>query len=57
MRDGFHLSDNGEAVFADEQQQSTVAWVASKMFFDGKRCLNYKRRGLLRNASNRTRGH
>ena len=58
MKDGFHPSGKGAAVFADELSAAEDSGMGSIIIsFWSKHCENWKRRGLLRGASSRTKGH
>ena len=47
MRDGFHISGKGAAVFADELSAAVDIGVGSiTNIFSSKHCLNWKRRGV-----------
>ena len=58
MKDGLHLSGKGAAVFADGLTAAVDSGMGSiTNIFGSQHYLNWKRRGLLRDASSRTRGH
>ena len=58
MKDGLHLSGKGSSVFADEFTAAVDCGMGNiTNIFGCKHCLNTKRRGLLSDASCRTRGH
>ena len=58
MKDGLYLSGKGAAVFADGLSAAVDSGMGSiSNIFGSKHYLNWKRRGLLSDASSRTRGH
>ena len=58
MRDRLQLSGKGAAVFVDELSAAFDSCMGSvNNIFGSKHCLSLVHRGLVRGASNKTRGH